>query len=79
MANDHFIAQTYLRNFGDGSNGGMLHGYRKSDGTQFPCWPKDVCREWDGDLNPSWLTGREHLLGQFRKMVLPAISFLTRS
>lgn len=71
MPHDHFIAQTYLRNFGDSTHGGMLHGYRKSDGAQFPCWPKDVCREWDGDLNPVWLAGREDLLGQFRKIFEP--------
>ena len=29
MANDHFVAQTYLKHFGDPSKGGMLHAYRK--------------------------------------------------
>jgi hypothetical protein len=69
MANDHFIAQTYLKHFGDPSKAGMLHGYQKSTGKYFPCWPKDVCREWDGDLNP--LLVKKELLGDFRKMFEP--------
>ena len=52
LGQDHYIAQTYLKHFGDGSKGGMLNAYRKSDGAAFACWPKDVCREWDGDINP---------------------------
>jgi hypothetical protein len=71
MSNDHFVARTYLANFGDDANGGMLNAYRKSDGRQFPCWPADVCSEWNGDLNPKWLKGREDLLGQFRSMFEP--------
>jgi hypothetical protein len=71
MAQDHFVARTYLKGFGDDADGGRLHAYRKSDGAQFRCWPKDVCREWDGDLNPAWLAGREDLLGQFRKIFEP--------
>lgn len=63
MANDHFIAQTYLKHFGDPAKGGMLNAYRKSDAKQFPCWPADVCHEWDGDLNPEWLK-EPALLGQ---------------
>lgn len=70
MANDHFIAQTYLKHFGDPAKGGMLNAYRKSDAKQFPCWPADVCHEWDGDLNPEWLK-EPALLGQYRKIFEP--------
>ncbi len=69
MANDHFVAQTYLKHFGDSARGGMLHAYRKSDGKEFPCWPKDVCHEWDGDLNPALRDPQ--LLGQFRGIFEP--------
>ena len=71
MANDHFVARTYLKNFGDAENGGQLYGYSKTYGKQFPCWPRDVCREWDGDLNPSWLGSCPNLLGEFRKIFEP--------
>jgi len=70
MAQDHFIAQTYLKHFGDPDRGGMLHAYRKSDGAKFHCWPQTICREWDGDLNPTWLK-EPALLGQFRKIFEP--------
>lgn len=69
MPNDHFIAQTYLRHFGDPSKAGMLHAYQKSTGKYFPCRPKNVCREWDGDLNP--LLTKQGLLGDFRKLFEP--------
>lgn len=48
----------------------MLHAYRKSDGLAFQCWPKDVCHEWDGDLNPLILD-RPELLGDYRKIFEP--------
>ena len=70
MAKDHFIARTYLKHFGDPANGGKLHAYRKSDGKQFSPRPADICREWDGDLNPTWLKEPD-LLGQFRKIFEP--------
>lgn len=69
MAQDHYIAQTYLKHFGDDGQGGMLHAYRKSGAPPHPCWPKDVCREWDGDLNPR-LSDPE-LLGEFRDIFEP--------
>ena len=69
MPRDHFIAQTYLRHFGDPSKGGMMHAYRKSDGKAFSCHPKDVCHEWDGDLNP--LLEKQNLLGEYRKIFEP--------
>lgn len=70
MPKDHFVARTYLKHFGDAKLGGMLHAYSKSNGIKFPCWPKDVCHEWDGDLNPSFLDPPE-LLGDFRKIFEP--------
>jgi hypothetical protein len=70
MSHDHFVAQTYLRHFGDPAEDGRLHAYRKSDSKHFPCWPADVCREWDGDLNPAWLK-EPALLGQYRKIFEP--------
>ena len=70
MANDHFVACTYLKRFGDPAQNGMLHAYRKTDGEHFPCWPADVCREWDGDLNFTWLQ-EPALLGDYRKMFEP--------
>jgi hypothetical protein len=69
MSNDHFVAQTYLKHFGDSARRGVLHAYRKTDGKEFPCRPKDVCHEWDGDLNR--LLRHPELLGDFRKMVEP--------
>lgn len=69
MSNDHFVSQTYLKHFGDAIAGGMLHAYRKKDGKEFPCWPCDVCSEWDGDSNP--LLQYQKLLGEFRKIFEP--------
>ena len=70
MARDPFIAQTYLKRFGDPSKGGMLNAYRKSDGKQFSCWPKDVCHEKDGDANP--LLHEPDLLGDYRAIFEPS-------
>src|SRR5450755_3284662 len=69
MPDDHFVAKTYLKHFADPRTGGMLHGYRKPDGGYFPCWPKDVCREEDGDVNP--ILKKPDLLGDFRSMFEP--------
>lgn len=72
MSKNHFIAQTYLNHFGDARLSGMLHVYRKSgDPKYFRCWPRDVCHEWDGDLNPEFLPHRSELLGDFRTMCEP--------
>ncbi len=64
MSQDHYVARTYLKHFGDSDHGGMLHGYHKPRGDIFPCWPRDVCREWDGDINPTLKD--PGLLGAFR-------------
>ena len=65
MAEAHFIAQTYLHRFVDAK--AMLHAYRKSDGKAFPCHPRTVCREWDGDLNTKYLA-HPKALADFRKL-----------
>lgn len=66
MPQDHFVPQTYLKHFGDPAVGGMLHGYSKISGKYFPAWPKDICREPDGDI-AAYLS-RPKLLGDFRKV-----------
>jgi hypothetical protein len=47
----------------------MLHAYRKPEGSYFRCWPKDVCHEWDGDINP--ILQKPDLLGDFRSIFEP--------
>jgi hypothetical protein len=69
MAQDHFVAQTYLRQWADPSSG-MLYGYGKHTGKEFPCAPKDVCREWDWDVNP-YFKNNPRLLGDYRKIFEP--------
>jgi len=63
MPDDHYVAQTYLRHFAGPS--GMLRAYRKSDGATFPCWPKDICHEPDGDIIPDFLSEPGYL-GDYR-------------
>jgi len=70
MEQDHALAQSYLKHFGDASKGGMLNTYRKADGTVFACWPKDVCREWDADINS--MLSESGLLGDFRTLFEPS-------
>lgn len=69
MSRDHFAARTYLKHFV--GKDGMLHAYRKSDGRSFPCWPDNICHEWDGDLVRDFLKD-EALIGGFRKLFEPA-------
>ena len=64
MPRDHYVAQTYLRRFAGPD--GMLRAYRKSDGSTFPCAPRAVCHELDGDIVPEFLP-EPGLLGAFRK------------
>ena len=63
MADDHYVAQTYLKHFA--SSSGLLQAYRKSDAASFPCRPKDICKEPDGDIIPDFLSEPEYL-GQYR-------------
>lgn len=65
MPKDHYVAETYLKHFVGPDK--MLHAYRKSDGKYFPCHPKDICRELDGDIIKDFLSDPT-LLGQYRKM-----------
>jgi hypothetical protein len=51
MAKDHFVARTYLKHWGDPRTE-KLRGYKKSDDESFPCFPGDVCHEWNWDINP---------------------------
>lgn len=69
MAKDHYVAQTYLRQFLAPSRR-LLHGYRKSDGKQFPCRPQDICHELDGDIIPDFAADPA-MLGQYRKLFEP--------
>lgn len=70
VSEDHFIAQTYLKHWCDRATG-KLFAYRKIPaGDPFPCSPRDVCREWNGDLNPVF-PKHPDLLGQYRKMFEP--------
>jgi Protein of unknown function (DUF4238) len=69
MTEDHYVARTYLKHFGDPMLQGRLHGYHKPSGNHFTCWPKDVCREWDGDINPS--LKNPGLLGDYRDLFEP--------
>ncbi|NWG26433.1 MAG: DUF4238 domain-containing protein [Pseudorhodoplanes sp.] len=69
MAQDHFVAQTYLKHWAN-PHSGMLHGYGKLSGKEFPCAPKDVCRAWDWDVNP-YFEHNPGLLGEYRKIFEP--------
>jgi Protein of unknown function (DUF4238) len=68
MANDHYVAKTYLKHFAGPD--GKLRAYRKSDGASFPCRPDDICKEPDGDIIPDFLSEPAYL-GEFRKAFEP--------
>lgn len=65
---DHYVAETYLRHFT--GPGRMLRAYRKSDGRTFPCWPRDVCKEPNGDTIPDFLS-EPSFLGEYRENFEP--------
>jgi uncharacterized protein DUF4238 len=69
MSKDHFVAQTYLKHWCDPRTG-KLRGYKKAADENFPCAPKDVCHEWDWDINPLF-KGNPGLLADFRKIFEP--------
>ena len=71
MARDHYVAQTYLRRFGDPERDFLMHGYLKVPLKDFPCRPRNVCHEWDGDLNADFITNRPELRSDFRSMCEP--------
>jgi hypothetical protein len=68
MPRDHYVAETYLKHFVGKS--GMLYAYMKSDGKKFPCHPKDICHEWDGDIIPDFLSNPQSL-AKYRKIFEP--------
>jgi hypothetical protein len=45
MANDHFVARTYLKRWCNRHKNQPRRAYRKPSGTPFPCWPESVCAE----------------------------------
>lgn len=63
MANDHYVARTYLKHFAGATD--KLYGVKKTDGKSFPCAPKDICAELDGDVIPDLLIDKKYL-GNFR-------------
>src|SRR5258708_36513030 len=65
MANDHFVAKTYLKHFTGSS--GMLHVYRKYDRKTFPSTPSDICHEWNGDIIEDFLS-IPTTLGDYREI-----------
>jgi Protein of unknown function (DUF4238) len=70
MALDHFVAKTYLRHWCDPAIN-KLHAYSKvAGGTESLLAPKEVCREEDGDNNPTYLAVADSL-GQWRKIFEP--------
>jgi hypothetical protein len=70
MSQDHYVAQTYLRNWCDPEYSNHIHAIRKSDLKRFPAHPYTVCREKDGDKIVGWLDD-ETALGKFRAMSEP--------
>jgi len=70
MANDHFVARTYLKRWCDRDKNQQIQAYRKPSGTPFQCWPESVCAESDGDLNPNYFKDPA-ILGQFRAIFEP--------
>src|SRR5262245_62115003 len=70
MANDHFVARTYLKRLCDRDKDQPMQAYRKPSGTPFPCWPESVCAETGGDLNPNYFEDAD-VLGQFRAIIKP--------
>lgn len=68
MADDHFIAQTYLRNFQ--KDRAKLRISRKSGFPNRGYYPKEICYEIDGDLVKSHLINPSQI-GDFRKLFEP--------
>jgi hypothetical protein len=67
MQNDHYVAQTYLRHFAGPT--GLLRAYRKSNGATFPCRPRDICHEPDGDIVRDFLSEPGYRRGSVVAMV----------
>jgi hypothetical protein len=69
MAKDHFVAQTYLKHWCDPRTS-KLRGYKKAEDESFPCSPKDVCHEWNWDINPLF-EEKPELLADYRRIFEP--------
>jgi Protein of unknown function (DUF4238) len=70
MALDHFVAKTYLKHWCNPATN-KLHAYSKAaGGAESMLAPKKVCREEDGDNNPTYLAVADSL-GQWRKIFEP--------
>jgi hypothetical protein len=69
MAKDHFVAQTYLRQWVDPATEKM-RGYGKRTGKEFPCATENVCREWNWDVNPRF-ENNPRLMDDYRKIFEP--------
>jgi hypothetical protein len=70
MANDHFVARTYLKRWCNRDKNQLMQAYRKPSGVPFQCWPESVCAEAGGDLNPNYFKDPA-VLGQFRAIFEP--------
>jgi hypothetical protein len=68
MQDDHYVARTYLKHFARPSR--LLRAYRKSNGCSFPCRPRDICTEPDGDVIRDFLSEPTYL-GEFRSAFEP--------
>lgn len=63
MPQDHYVAETYLKHFI--GNNGFLRAYRKRDLIDFPCRPRNICRQFNGDIIPDFLSD-PGMLGAYR-------------
>jgi len=68
---DHYVSQTYLKQFIDLSNPGYLNVYRKAYPTKSkPRTPRSICYEPDGDSNP-YFPMNPRILDDFLKLIEP--------
>src|SRR5690349_5695017 len=70
MPQDHYVAQTYLRAFGDPKRPDRIHAYRKRDAGYFCPSPAAICKTLDWDQNPKYLSPAD-ALGRWLKMFEP--------
>jgi hypothetical protein len=76
MPQDHYVAQTYLRAFGDPATvkdtdkGGLLHAWRKNDLKYFAAYANNICKTAGWDDNPKYLRPHD-ALGQWLEIFEP--------
>lgn len=70
MPQDHYVAQTYLRAFGDPKKPDRIHAYRKSDAGSFCPSPAAICKTLDWDHTPKYLSPPD-ALGRWLKIFEP--------